>query len=285
MNSSTTILYQQSRLRLERSTYIRPITLGESIHSNKIRGLSDFLARQPKSYNEIAQFLVMNTFSEEGFLTVYLGELTETGVVCLLGGFGWDAFEYASFTDLPIQAKLPITEAIRTNEVLVLKNDAEYRKEFPLTTQAKTSVAWLTEVVIPVYPIGGMSLYSAKEITLSESMKVFFVAIGSLLGLYASRLPSSLEEVARNVKKKIDLPQVPLTDRQFVIAGLLEQGFNNAQIAEEISYSESLIRQETVVIYRKLQVTGRKAMQAIRALNLEAAADIEQALEVPTPEA
>ena len=285
MNSSTTILYQQSRLRLERSTYIRPITLGESIHSNKIRELSDFLARQPKSYNEIAQFLVMNTFSEEGFLTVYLGELTETGVVCLLGGFGWDAFEYASFTDLPIQAKLPITEAIRTNEVLVLKNDAEYRKEFPLTTQAKTSVAWLTEVVIPVYPIGGMSLYSAKEITLSESMKVFFVAIGSLLGLYASRLPSSLEEVARNVKKKIDLPQVPLTDRQFVIAGLLEQGFNNAQIAEEISYSESLIRQETVVIYRKLQVTGRKAMQAIRALNLEAAADIEQALEVPTPEA
>ena len=285
MNSSTTIIYQQSRLRLERSTYIRPITLGESIHSNKIRGLSDFLARQPKSYNEIAQFLVMNTFSEEGFLTVYLGELTETGVVCLLGGFGWDAFEYASFTDLPIQAKLPITEAIRTNEVLVLKNDAEYRKEFPLTTQAKTSVAWLTEVVIPVYPIGGMSLYSAKEITLSESMKVFFVAIGSLLGLYASRLPSSLEEVARNVKKKIDLPQVPLTDRQFVIAGLLEQGFNNAQIAEEISYSESLIRQETVVIYRKLQVTGRKAMQAIRALNLEAAADIEQALEVPTPEA
>jgi DNA-binding NarL/FixJ family response regulator len=259
--------------------------LGESIHSNKIRELSDFLARQPKSYNEIAQFLVMNTFSEEGFLTVYLGELTETGVVCLLGGFGWDAFEYASFTDLPIQAKLPITEAIRTNEVLVLKNDAEYRKEFPLTTQAKTSVAWLTEVVIPVYPIGGMSLYSAKEITLSESMKVFFVAIGSLLGLYASRLPSSLEEVARNVKKKIDLPQVPLTDRQFVIAGLLEQGFNNAQIAEEISYSESLIRQETVVIYRKLQVTGRKAMQAIRALNLEAAADIEQALEVPTPEA
>jgi DNA-binding NarL/FixJ family response regulator len=68
---------------------------------------------------------------------------------------------------------------------------------------------------------------------------------------------------------------VPLSDRQFVIAGFLEQGFNNAQIAAEMGYSESLIRQETVAIYRKLQVTGRKAMQAIRTLNLEAEASLE----------
>jgi DNA-binding NarL/FixJ family response regulator len=147
--------------------------------------------------------------------------------------------------------------------------------------EVNTSVEWLSGVVIPVYPIGGMALYSAKEITLSESMEVFFVAIGSLLGLYASRLPSSLAAVAANVKQKIDLPEIPLTDRQFVIAGLLEQGFNNAQIAEEISYSESLIRQETVAIYRKLHVTGRKAMQAIRTLNLEAAAEDDERAERP----
>ena len=251
------------------------------MHAEKILAFSDFLARPPKSYNEIAQFLVMNTFSEEKFLTVYLGELTETGVVCVLGGFGWDAIEYASFEDLPIQTKLPITDAIRANEVLIVKHDDDLKIEYPLMAEVNTSVEWLSGVVIPVYPIGGMALYSAKEITLSESMEVFFVAIGSLLGLYASRLPSSLAAVAANVKQKIDLPQIPLTDRQFVIAGLLEQGFNNAQIAEEISYSESLIRQETVAIYRKLQVTGRKAMQAIRTLNLEAAAEDDDRAERP----
>jgi DNA-binding CsgD family transcriptional regulator len=251
------------------------------MHAEKILAFSDFLARPPKSYNEIAQFLVMNTFSEENFLTVYLGELTETGVVCVLGGFGWDAIEYASFEDLPIQTKLPITDVIRANKVLIVKHDDDLKIEYPLMAEVHTSVEWLSGVVIPVYPIGGMALYSAKEITLSESMEVFFVAIGSLLGLYASRLPSSLAAVAANVKQKIDLPQIPLTDRQFVIAGLLEQGFNNAQIAEEISYSESLIRQETVAIYRKLQVTGRKAMQAIRTLNLEAAAEDDERAERP----
>jgi DNA-binding NarL/FixJ family response regulator len=75
---------------------------------------------------------------------------------------------------------------------------------------------------------------------------------------------------AIDVKGKIDLPQIPLSDRQLVIAGLLERGFNNAQIALEIGYSESLIRQETVAIYRKLEVTGRKALQLNRALKIEA---------------
>jgi DNA-binding NarL/FixJ family response regulator len=55
----------------------------------------------------------------------------------------------------------------------------------------------------------------------------------------------------------------------------LERGFNNAQIGIEIGYSESLVRQETVVIYRKLQVTGRQAMQAIRTLNLESESESE----------
>ena len=249
------------------------------MQSQKILAFSDFLARPPKSYNEIAQFLVMNTFSAEGCVSIYIGELIETGVVCALGGFGWDALEYASIVDLPIQDKFPITDAIRTNEVVVQKRGSAFEAEFPLMSQLKTSIDWVSGVSIPVYPIGGLAFYSNSEIELTESMRVFFVAIGSLLGLYASRLPVELVEVAISAKQKMDLPQVPLTDRQLIIAGLLERGFNNAQIGAEIGYSESLIRQETVAIYRKLQVTGRKAMQALKTLNLEKAANSEIELE------
>jgi len=94
-------------------------------------------------------------------------------------------------------------------------------------------------------------------------------AIGSLLGLYASRLPTELVHEAIKVKEKIQLEEVPLTDRQLVIAGMLERGYSNSQIGLEIGYSESLVRQETVSIYKKLNVTGREAMKLIRALNLE----------------
>jgi DNA-binding CsgD family transcriptional regulator len=242
------------------------------VQSQKILAFSDFLARQPKSYNEIAQFLVMNTFSEEKFLCIFIGELIETGVVCPLAGFGWSSQEYASFTDIPIQEKFPITDAIRSNTVLIAHNGPEYVAEYPLMGKFEFTADWKSGISIPVYPIGGMAMFSSRQLELTESMKVFYIAIGSLLGLYASRLPKALVEVAINVKQKIDLPQIPLSDRQLVIAGMLERGFNNAQIGLELGYSESLVRQETVAIYRKLQVTGRKAMQAISALNLNAQA-------------
>jgi DNA-binding CsgD family transcriptional regulator len=211
----------------------------------------------------------MKTFSEEKFLCIFIGELIETGFVCPLAGFGWSSEEYASFPDIPIQDKFPITDAIRFNSVLICHKGPEYVAEYPLMQLFGIEHDWKSGLSIPVYPIGGMAMFSSKEIELTESMSVFFIAIGSLLGLYASRLPHALIEAAIDVKKNIDLPQIPLSDRQLVIAGMLERGFNNAQIGLEIGYSESLIRQETVAIYRKLQVTGRKAMQAISALNLQ----------------
>ncbi len=240
-----------------------------STQSEKILAFSDFLARQPKSYNEIAQFLVMNTFSEEKFRCIYIGELIETGVVCPLGGFGWSSEEYSSVFDVSIHKEFPLTDSIRSNTVVLCQNGSEYNEQYPAMEQFLYQGDWVSGVAIPVYPIGGMALYSSIKLELTEAMTVFYITIGSLLGLYASRLPSALVAVALSVKEKIDLPQVPMTDRQLVIAGLLERGFNNAQIGLEIGYSESLIRQETVAIYRKLQVTGRKAMQAIKTLNLE----------------
>jgi DNA-binding CsgD family transcriptional regulator len=240
-----------------------------SNHSEKILSFSDFLARQPKSYNEIAQFLVMNTFSEEKLLCIFIGELIETGVVCPLAGFGWSSNEYISFVDLPIQDKYPINEAIRNKTIICSQNDANFLVEYPLMVNFNYEGDWKSGVAIPVYPIGGMAMFSSIKLDLTEPFYDFCISIGSLLGLYASRLPVALVAVALSAKEKIDLPEVPLSDRQLVIAGLLERGFNNAQIGLEIGYSESLIRQETVAIYRKLQVTGRKALQAIRTLNLE----------------
>jgi DNA-binding CsgD family transcriptional regulator len=248
---------------------------GEIMYLQKVLAFSDFLAREPKSYNEIAQFLAMNTFAEEKSHCIYIGELIETGLVCTLGAFGWSSTEYSSFIDLPIQSAYPITESIRSNQVLLCKNDDAFSALYPLMSNFPLRNDWVSGIAVPAYPIGGIALFSSIDLELSDSAQIFYIAIGSLLGLYASRLPKALVAVAITVKEKIDLPQVPLSDRQLVIAGLLERGFNNAQIGLEIGYSESLIRQETVAIYQKLQVTGRKALQAIRTLNLEAESNLD----------
>jgi DNA-binding NarL/FixJ family response regulator len=50
----------------------------------------------------------------------------------------------------------------------------------------------------------------------------------------------------------------PLTSRQEIILNALQKKKTNRDIAQEINYSESLVRQETVIIYAKLGISGKK---------------------------
>jgi DNA-binding CsgD family transcriptional regulator len=234
----------------------------------RISEFSNFLANAPKSFSAIAQFLVMQTFREEEFLSGFISELNENGIVHPIGGFGWSHEKFNAFPERQISSNSPITNSIRDNELIFFANDEAFDIEYPELLWSPPD-GWASGVAIPVYPMGGAIFISSKAPGVDREKEMAYTAIGSLLGLYASRLPSQFVEEAKKIQEKIDIKRMPLTDRQLVIAGMLERGFSNAQIGLEIGYSESLIRQETVSIYKKLNVTGREAMQIIRALNLE----------------
>lgn len=239
------------------------------MYSKEILKLSSFLAQSTHSYNDIARFLVMNSFRSDGALSLYIGELVESGAISAVGAFGWSPQEYELFSDLSFSDKLPICDSIRENEILVVSEGKEFYKQYPLMQDVNFSQPWVSGVNIPCYPLGGLAVTFATSIKKTDAMILFFTAIGSLLGLYASRLPGRSINMGRAMERDMDLVATALTNRQSVISEMLERGFNNAQIGLELGYSESLIRQETVNIYRKLGVSGRKAMQVISALRLE----------------
>lgn len=247
--------------------------------TQRLLTLSNYLSMSPKSYDEIAKFLALNTFFDQRVSALYIGELIETGVICVVGAFGWSTSEYNAFIDFPIDQKYPLSESIRSQQIVAIENSESFATDYPLMKIFSRSGRWVFNASIPAHPIGGITFYADEICEMDLETELFFIAVGSLIGLYASRLPLALVDVARKVRQEIDLPAIPLTDRQVVIAGLLERGFNNAQIGLEIGYSESLVRQETVAIYRKLQVTGRQAMQAIRRLKLDNEASSEEGQE------
>lgn len=211
----------------------------------------------------------MDSFQSDGALSICISELIQSGSISPLGMFGLNQLECEAFTDVPINSRLPICDSIRKNEILVVTNDVAFYEQYPLMLGVKFSQPWITGVALPCYPMGGLVLTFATTFTMTDSMKLFFTAIGSLLGLYASRLPDVLTKIDNEIDGDSNLAPTALTNRQLVIAELLEKGFSNAQIGLKLGYSESLIRQETVTIYRKLGVNGRKAMQITSALRLE----------------
>jgi DNA-binding NarL/FixJ family response regulator len=70
-----------------------------------------------------------------------------------------------------------------------------------------------------------------------------------------------LKEIPEFRRGKTSKPSgIELSSRQKVILEMLSKGATNSEIALEIGYSESLIRQETIEIYRTLGVSGRKEL-------------------------
>lgn len=237
--------------------------------NTKITELSGFLSRSPRSYNEVAQFLSLRILNDFQPVCLYIAELIETGVLCPLGSFGYESKDIANFQEVSLQEKTPMTLAVSSNDVVVVDNEVTKLKQFTVLEVMQSNPHWKTLISVPAYPNGGFTFLSAITVDLKEADRLFLISVGSLLGLYGQSIPPALVDAARIAKEQTNLEGFPLTQRQLVIAGMLERGHSNFEISQEIGFSESLIRQESVAIYEKLNVSGRKAMQAIHNLNLE----------------
>ena len=60
---------------------------------------------------------------------------------------------------------------------------------------------------------------------------------------------------------QLSLEQQELTPRQMKILEMVKEDRTNSAIASALGYSESLIRQETIIIYRKLGIGGRRELK------------------------
>jgi DNA-binding NarL/FixJ family response regulator len=96
-------------------------------------------------------------------------------------------------------------------------------------------------------------LNSVPEI--DSDFKYCLQTIGHLISLHLHDSNLHFENEAPS-----DSPRKALTSRQELIRDLLVKGFSNPYIAQEIGYSESLVRQETIIIYATMRVSGRKEL-------------------------
>lgn len=109
-------------------------------------------------------------------------------------------------------------------------------------------------------PIGDSQVLGAVfsgSIDLLNDYFDYFECIRLVLTLWQSKITFH----AKRISKKDQSISNSLTKRQDQILEMIKEGRTNASIASILGYSESLIRQETIIIYKKLGIAGRTELR------------------------
>jgi DNA-binding CsgD family transcriptional regulator len=102
-------------------------------------------------------------------------------------------------------------------------------------------------------PNGCLVLVLSADLPQPQMPQSFFEVLSKALGFFVEVKPKS----SVSVHKRISGGPASLTARQVLILNLIQNGYSNNLIAKDLNLSESTIRQETIRIYKTLDVSGR----------------------------
>jgi DNA-binding CsgD family transcriptional regulator len=225
--------------------------------------LANFLAGSKRDHEDLSKFLVFKTFAHFSPTALYIAEITEDGCLSPTGGYGFEKTAIATWGRFPLKMHIPITDAVRHDKCIVIDRIDYCFEQYPILQEiGNFSTDWGAVVAWPMLPFGVGFAFLESAPTNNSEFEEFLRLIGSVIVLDSSHrqeiLPIHRVENARAKKGATKT----LSPRQKVILEKLAKGATNSEIALEVGYSESLIRQETIEIYRIMGVSGRKELIA-----------------------
>jgi DNA-binding CsgD family transcriptional regulator len=233
-------------------------------HSETLFSIATFLHQKPNS-DELCEFLAINVCPTGELSRVYIGRLDNDAVIRTENAFGYSLDSNFMSITTPLELDRPMPDAMRKKKVIVLNRDEvlqNYRGYEPLDPRSP----WSSTAVIPNVSNYVFVFRLQCSIEQKEYALLYFRVVGAVLSFYdfdkaktkqtARDKTTSLLQDRSNLVKKGQ----PLTERQELIVDLIKKSKTNVQIAQMLGYSESLIRQETIIIYQKLGIEGRREL-------------------------
>jgi len=238
---------------------VEPITVfhyseGEVEMNSRISRLVSHLANQDLSEDEICEFLVTHTLDFLNIRHAWISQVTNRKTVRVRASYGIDQSRFPDWQEFPLDWKLPVTDALVEKRIVWINSLPNWPEEYPRLQGITLEESSRTQLVVPIFrlnsSVGCLSLVSSNQLTPDEEVAIFIQTIANLISLHIYR--------QNRDRKKNDSPNVSsLTDRQVQILIHIAEKKTNIEIADTMGYSESTIRQETIRIFEKLQVSGR----------------------------
>ena len=236
----------------------------------KVSELAEFIAHKSHAPEDVMRYLVLSTFLIVDVYCAVLTELTESGDLEVSEIFGSNKSAIDCFmTGKKLSDANPIAEVLRFGKISCIHNSPQWPSEYVDLNELKFTQKEITIICFPIEKFGSpgacITLLSSALIYPNVELKAFLRAVSSLLSLYLykdeleDRIRNAADKIfqARFGRPKLDNAPTHLSDRQMLILRLISKHFTNTQIAEQIGYSESTVRQETVRIFAILVCSNR----------------------------
>jgi DNA-binding CsgD family transcriptional regulator len=230
---------------------------------SRLTEIMSMVKKNPSS-EELCQLLGTSVCFTGELARVYLGRLDSDGIIRTEASFGYSLDSDAANIETDLGLDRPMPYALRRREVYFANREevvAKFKNYEPLDTKSP----WTSTAVLPTEGALVFVFRFQCEFENFGWEQGYFDALRSILDFYnleigRSQNSSSVARLKAKIehdKKKV-VRGKPLTPRQIEILNQIKEKRTNIQIANSLGYSESLIRQETIIIYAKLGVEGRK---------------------------
>lgn len=223
--------------------------------------LASHLASPSRDLGEICKYLVLETFADLNPRSIYLAEVIDEGRITHIASFGFEREAVSKWGAFPLTVALPITDAVKKSACVILDSQEESFKKYPLLKDIPDyDGEWKSFISCPMQQYGAYSLVLNEPAPKDEEFEYFLKTIGTLIALHQIREGLRTNRSFAKSREHTIKQGLELTPRQEQIRSLMEKGMTNPAIAAEIGYSESLVRHETIEIYAKLNISGRKEL-------------------------
>lgn len=219
-----------------------------SAHLNSLLLITQLLAIKP-TLDELCNFLSLKHCPSGEVSRVYVGKIIDENNLRVEAAHGFEPDNCNVGKVFPLEIGRPSGRAILENKIIMELDKPEYYIKYPAVKNPPTPYPWISQVTIPINDQFFMQI--GRYVEIGDGDDLFYQNLQSLMQIYFNRIGKVSLEVG-------DLFGKQLTTRQEKILDLMRAGLTNEDIAQRIGFSPSLVKQETMLIFSKLGVSGRK---------------------------
>lgn len=221
--------------------------------------LNEYLEIKRPSLDDLIHFVAVRTLQSWRAERAFIARVDRDGVFREIAYFGFQFENSTGWAEVNIMDRVPMAVAAR-NGSIVVANEEHIIEVYKDLVDRRNSRIGRSIIDVPILKggvaIGVMGIVFAGETPSDESFLPFLRSL-------ASCIVFTMDDTRRKmpIKRQVGL-HIDLTGRQQKILEMMAQGLTNGAMAIRLGFSESLIRQETVKIYRNLNVSNRQEASA-----------------------